>query len=83
MAACESCKTGGYETSQMHASDDGAMLLGPCCQPKQLPASEVEIDWGVALSSKRGLEVFASYGDLKLTYQKSTQDLKEMVDRIQ
>lgn len=61
----------------MHASQDGKLLIGPCCQ------AEAEFDWGLSLSSKNGLELFAKYGDLKISYQKSPQELKELVDRIQ
>jgi hypothetical protein len=82
MAMCERCKTSGYAPAQMHASLDGKELLGPCCQ-KSLPEPEPELDWGLQLSSKKGLQVYAQFGDLKLSFNKSFDELKELVDRIQ
>lgn len=77
MAECESCSTGGFHPQEMKASSDGRLLLGPCCQ------GEPGFDWGVSLSMKRGLEAFAQYGDLKLTFTKSPKELKELVAGIQ
>jgi hypothetical protein len=86
MAMCEKCQRPGFYPHQLHANEEGTKLLGPCCltDPKQLPPvpNEMDIDWGVAFTSKKGLEVFANVGDLRLKYTKTPQEIKKLADSI-
>jgi hypothetical protein len=79
MAMCEQCNKGGFRPIEMHANQDGSKLIGPCCTP--IPA-EPEIVWGISLTSRRGLELYAEYSGIKLEYTKSHQELKQWAESL-
>ena len=79
MAMCELCSKGGFAPAEMHANQDGTKLVGPCCI--QGPA-EPELVWGAALTSRRGLELFAEYSGVRLEFTKSPKELKTWTENL-
>lgn len=87
MAECERCHTKGYLPHQMHADQLGTMLLGPCCQrvdalpPSEAAVAEDDLVYGVEISSK-GLKAYAQWQGLRLEFNRSPAQLKEIMGRI-
>lgn len=86
MAVCENCNLGGFLPQDMRADAYGRMLIGPCCVGKDVrpvdAAQELDIEYGVEVSSKRGLKAYINAGGLSIQFRKSPSELKELFDGV-
>lgn len=85
MAVCDSCNLGGYLPQDMRADINGTMLVGPCCANKVVPprpTGELEIEYGIELSSKKGLRAYINAGGLSIQFKKTPVELRELIEGV-
>ena len=94
MAMCEKCKKSGYAPDQMFIEAD--LFVGPCCAtpdlsrvrlrgiPAQvhiLPAEPEGVEYGIELSNKHGVQAYARYEGLRVSFERTPEQLREWAEK--
>lgn len=80
MASCENCHTSGIKAENMRVVEefDGGpkFLIGPCCVGAPIQFGRPEMVYHLEFSSTNGLVARVEYGDLKVEYKKTQEQLR-------
>ena len=80
MTRCEVCKTLHHDTAgfvtDVNPGTGEQVIIGPCCigKPRNMTP---QVDYHFEVSSKNGLVASLEFGDLRLEYKKSQEQLRQ------
>lgn len=80
---CENCWKAGYTQEQVTVDQVRRIFVGPCCPVapgSQVPSPVTEeptFEYGIMITSRRGIVAFAQYGGLSIQYHKDQDEIRD------
>ena len=94
MAMCEKCQKGGYAPDQMFI--EANLFVGPCCcglgmtpvaaafrklaEVHVLPGQPDEVEYGLELTSTKGVHAYVRYGGLDISFERSPKQIQSWAE---
>lgn len=80
MASCENChQKVPAEQVLVATRGEEKILIGRCCVAEPSLNPTPQLNFHLEVSSVRGVSALAEYGDFKVSFHKSPQDMKQYI----